>query len=144
IRKQKGLKRMTGIELALYIFKNGIDNDIIGLTDQGVINIMKKKLEKFNEEAKLRDMYYKRDLNRAANESEKQEIYERGLAEGEIKGFAKGTLRENIDLIEARYGIRDEEWASSLNIKQLKEIKKIIFEEVVYEKFKQRIEEIHE
>ena len=144
IRKQKGLKRMTGIELALYIFKNGIDNDIIGLTEQGVINIMKKKLEKFNEEAKLRDMYYKRDLNRAANESEKQEIYERGLAEGEIKGFAKGTLRENIDLIEARYGIRDEEWASSLNIKQLKEIKKIIFEEVVYEKFKQRIEEIHE
>ena len=135
---------MTGIEVALYIFKNGIDNDIIGLTDQGVINIMKKKLEKFNEEAELRDMYYKRDLNRAANESEKQEIYEKGLAEGEIKGFAKGALKENIDLIEARYGIRDDEWVSSLNIKQLKEIKKIIFEEVVYEKFKQRIEEIHE
>ncbi|WP_286149365.1 hypothetical protein, partial [Thomasclavelia cocleata] len=107
-------------------------------------NIMKKKLEKFNEEAELRDMYYKRDLNRAANESEKQEIYEKGLAEGEIKGFAKGALKENIDLIEARYGIRDDEWVSSLNIKQLKEIKKIIFEEVVYEKFKQRIEEIHE
>ena len=52
---------------------------------------MKKKLEKFNEESELRDMYYKRDLNRAANESEKQEIYEKGLAEGEIKGFAKGT-----------------------------------------------------
>ncbi|WP_285945319.1 hypothetical protein, partial [Thomasclavelia cocleata] len=76
--------------------------------------------------------------------SEKQEIYEKGLAEGEIKGFAKGALKENIDLIEARYGIRDDEWVSSLNIKQLKEIKKIIFEEVVYEKFKQRIEEIHE
>ncbi|WP_285947496.1 hypothetical protein, partial [Thomasclavelia cocleata] len=99
-------------------------------------NIMKKKLEKFNEEAELRDMYYKRDLNRAANESEKQEIYEKGLAEG--------ALRENIDLIEARYGIRDDEWVLSLNEKQLKAIKKIIFEEIVYEKFKQLIEKISE
>ena len=123
---------MTGIELALYIFKNGIDNDIIGLTDQGVISIMKKKLEKFNEEAKLRDMYYKRDLNRAANESEKQEIYEKGKIEGKV------------DLIEARYGIREEEWVLSLNEKQLKAIDKIIFEEIVYKKFKQRIDEINE
>ena len=134
IRKQKGLKRMTGIELALYIFKNGIDNDIIGLTDQGVINIMKKKLEKFNEEAKLRDMYYKRDLNRAANESEKQEIYEKGKIEGKIEG--------KVDLIEARYGIREEEWVLSLNIKQLKAIDKIIFKEEEYQMFKQLIENI--
>ena len=127
---------MTGIEVALYIFKNGIDNDIIGLTDQGVINIMKKKLEKFNEEAKLRDMYYKRDLNRAANESEKQEVYEKGKIEGKAEG--------KVDLIEARYGIREEEWVSSLNEKQLKAIDKIIFEEIVYKKFKQRINEISE
>ncbi|WP_285946289.1 hypothetical protein, partial [Thomasclavelia cocleata] len=110
--------------------------DIIGLTDQGVINIMKKKLEKFNEEAELRDMYYKRDLNRAANESEKQEVYEKGKIEGKAEG--------KVDLIEARYGIREEEWVSSLNEKQLKAIDKIIFEEVVYEKFKQRIDEISE
>ena len=135
---------MTGIELALYIFKNGIDNDIIGLTDQGVINIMKKKLEKFNEEAKLRDMYYKRDLNRAANESEKQEIYEKGKIEGKAEGRVEGELKNTINFIEARYGIRNDEWVLSLNEKQLKVIKKIIFEEVVYEKFKQRIDEINE
>ncbi len=135
---------MTGIEVALYIFKNGIDNDIIGLTDQGVINIMKKKLEKFNEEAKLRDMYYKRDLNRAANESEKQEIYEKGKIEGKAEGRVEGELKNTINFIEARYGIRNDEWVLSLNEKQLKVIKKIIFEEVVYEKFKQRIDEINE
>ena len=144
IRKQKGLKRMTGIEVALYIFKNGIDNDIIGLTDQGVINIMKKKLEKFNEEAELRDMYYKRDLNRAANESEKKEVYEKGKIEGKAEGRVEGELKRTVDLIEARYGIREEEWVSSLNEKQLKAIDKIIFEEVVYEKFKHRIDEINE
>ncbi len=135
---------MTGIEVALYIFKNGIDNDIIGLTDQGVINIMKKKLEKFNEEAELRDMYYKRDLNRAANESEKKEVYEKGKIEGKAEGRVEGELKRTVDLIEARYGIREEEWVSSLNEKQLKAIDKIIFEEVVYEKFKHRIDEINE
>ncbi|WP_286670069.1 hypothetical protein, partial [Thomasclavelia cocleata] len=95
---------------------------------------------KFNEEAELRDMYYKRDLNRAANKSEKQEIYEKGKAEGRIEG----ELKRTVDLIEARYGIREEEWVSSLNEKQLKAIDKIIFEEVVYEKFKHRIDEINE
>lgn len=144
IKKQKGLKKMTEIELALYIFKNGMNDDIIGLTNQGVIKIMKKKLEMFNEDELLRDMYYKRDLNRAANESEKQEIYERGLAKGEIKGFAKGALKRTVDLIEARYGIREEEWILSLSVKQLKEIKKVIFEEDAYEKFKQRIDETGE
>ena len=135
---------MTGIELALYIFKNGIDNDIIGLTDQGVINIMKKKLEKFNEEAELRDMYYKRDLNRAANESEKQEIYEKGKIEGKAEGRVEGELKRTVDLIEARYGIREEEWVLSLNIKQLKAIDKIIFKEEEYQMFKQLIEKIRE
>ncbi|WP_279161204.1 hypothetical protein, partial [Thomasclavelia cocleata] len=91
-----------------------------------------KKLEKFNEEAELRDMYYKRDLNRAANKSEKQEIYEKGKAEGKV------------DLIEARYGIREEEWVLSLNIKQLKTIDKIIFKEEEYQMFKQLIEKISE
>ena len=140
IRKQKSLKKMSQIELALYIFKNGIDSDIIGLTNQGGVKIMKKKLEMFNEDELLRDMYYKRDLNRAANESEKQEIYEKGLA----KGRTEGALKITIDFIEARYGIREEEWVLSLNTKQLKVIDKIIFEEDEYERFKQRIDEIKE
>ena len=140
IRKQKSLKKMSEIELALYIFKNGIDSDIIGLTNQGVVKIMKKKLEMFNEDELLRDMYYKRNLNRAANESEKQEIYEKGLA----KGRTEGALKITIDFIEARYGIREEEWVLSLNTKQLNVIDKIIFEEDEYERFKQRIDEIKE
>ncbi|WP_423838852.1 hypothetical protein, partial [Thomasclavelia cocleata] len=85
-----------------------------------------------------------RDLNRAANESEKQEIYEKGKIEGKIEGKAEGKAEGKVDLIEARYGIREEEWVSSLNEKQLKAIDKIIFEEIVYKKFKQRIDEISE
>ncbi|WP_423838713.1 hypothetical protein, partial [Thomasclavelia cocleata] len=80
------------------------------------------------------------DLNRAANESEKQEIYEKGKAEGRIEG----ELKRTVDLIEARYGIREEEWVLSLNIKQLKTIDKIIFKEEEYQMFKQLIEKISE
>ena len=134
IKQTKSIKEMTPLELALYIFKNGMDNDIIGLTNQGVIKIMKKKVDKFNEDETLRDMYYKRDLNRAANESEKQEMYEKGLA--------KGALKEVIDFIEARYETSDENWVLSLNENQLKSIKKIIFEEDTYKQFKQRIDDI--
>lgn len=130
IKQTKSIKEMTPLELALYIFKNGIDSDIIGLTNQGVIKIMKKKVDKFNEDEILRDMYYKRDLNKAANESEKQEMYK------------KGALKEVIDFIEARYGTSEENWILTLNEKQLKSIKKIIFEEDTYEQFKQRINDI--
>ena len=63
-----------------------------------MIKIMKKKVDKFNEDELLRDMYYKRDLNRAANESEKQEMYK------------KGALKEVINFIEVRYGTSEEKW----------------------------------
>ena len=60
------------------------------------------------------------------------------------KGRTEGALKITIDFIEARYGIREEEWVLSLNTKQLKVIDKIIFEEDEYERFKQRIDEIKE
>ena len=51
---------------------------------------MEKKVDKFNEAEILREMYYKQDLNRTANESEKQEMYK------------KGALKQVINFIEAR------------------------------------------
>ncbi|WP_286154889.1 PD-(D/E)XK nuclease family transposase, partial [Thomasclavelia cocleata] len=55
IRKQKGLKRMTGIELALYIFKNGIDNDIIGLTEQQTNQKSRKYMKREKSKEKLKE-----------------------------------------------------------------------------------------
>lgn len=63
IKKEKGLKEMTEIELAIYILKNGIDDEINALTNSKVVKIMKKKLRMFNEDEHLRDMYYKRGAN---------------------------------------------------------------------------------
>ncbi len=63
IKKEKGLKEMTEIELAIYILKNGIDDEVNALKNSKVVKIMKKKLEMFNEDEHLRDMYYKRGAN---------------------------------------------------------------------------------
>ena len=63
IKKEKGLKEMTEIELAIYILKNGIDDEVNALTNSKVVKIMKKKLRMFNEDEHLRDMYYKRGAN---------------------------------------------------------------------------------
>ncbi len=54
---------MTEIELAIYILKNGIDDEVNALTNSKVVKIMKKKLRMFNEDEHLRDMYYKRGAN---------------------------------------------------------------------------------
>ena len=47
---------------------------------------MKEKIERFNQDEQLRDMAYKRSLNRWANERDKQDMYEKGIAEGVKQG----------------------------------------------------------
>ena len=42
---------------------------------------MKEKIDRFNQDEQLRDMAYKRSLNRWANERDKQDMYEKGKEE---------------------------------------------------------------
>ena len=102
------------------------------LKEQRVVEIMEKKLKIFNEDEKLRDMYYKRDFNRMVIEADKQDARAEGRAEG---GFNK-----MMDFIQARYGKADKDWLESLNEKQLESINYIIFKEEDYEKFKLEVE----
>ncbi len=136
IVKEKGIENLIPFEQLVYIFKNGLDNDIMSLKDQKVIEIMKKKLEMFNEDEMLRDMYYQRDLNKMVIESDKKDARDEGKAEG----IKEGKLEEKKEFIQSRYGIVDENWLTSLNEKQLQRINKVIFKEESYEKFKQEIE----
>ena len=83
IKKQKKLEEFSEIEKGIYIFENGITDDIIRLKeDNKVVEIMKEKIERFNQDEQLRDMAYKRSLNRWANERDKQDMYEKGKEEG--------------------------------------------------------------
>ena len=48
---------------------------------------MKEKIDRFNQDKQLRDMAYKRSLNRWANKRNKQEMYEKGIEEGIEQGI---------------------------------------------------------
>ncbi len=91
IKKQKKLEEFSEIEKGIYIFENGITDDIIRLKeDNKVVEIMKEKIERFNQDEQLRDMAYKRSLNRWANERDKQDMYEKGKEEGIEEGIKQG------------------------------------------------------
>ena len=91
IKKQKKLEEFSEIEKGIYIFENGITDDIIRLKeDNKVVEIMKEKIERFNQDEQLRDMAYKRSLNRWANERDKQDMYEKGKEEGIKQGLEIG------------------------------------------------------
>ena len=91
IKKQKKLEEFSEIEKGIYIFENGITDDIIRLKeDNKVVEIMKEKIDRFNQDERLRDMAYKRSLNRWANERDKQDMYEKGKEEGIEEGIKQG------------------------------------------------------
>ena len=91
IKKQKKLEEFSEIEKGIYIFENGITDDIIRLKeDNKVVEIMKEKIDRFNQDEQLRDMAYKRSLNCWANERDKQDMYEKGKEEGIAEGVKQG------------------------------------------------------
>ena len=100
IKKKKKLEEFSEIEKGIYIFENGITDDIIRLKeDNKVVEIMKEKIERFNQDEQLRDMAYKRSLNRWANERDKQDMYEKGKEEGIEEGIKQGIEQGKYNLI---------------------------------------------
>ena len=69
IKKQKKLEEFSEVEKGIYIFENGITDDIIKLKGYNkMVAIMKEKIDRFNQDEQLKDMAYKRSLNHWANE----------------------------------------------------------------------------
>src|SRR5699024_9240752 len=90
IKQYQGLDKFNELELALYIFANGITDDIMGLEKMKVIGIMKDKMERFNQDEELRLAAYNRELNIQAKNSEMKANYLRGKEEGIEIGKEEG------------------------------------------------------
>ena len=82
IKQYKELDEFSELELAIYIFANGITDDIMKLKESKVIGIMKDKMERFNQDDELRLAAYNRELNIYAHEMELEESYQNGKEEG--------------------------------------------------------------
>ncbi|OUQ04201.1 hypothetical protein B5E91_10895 [Thomasclavelia spiroformis] len=133
IKKQKKLEEFSEIEKGIYIFENGITDDIIRLKeDNKVVEIMKEKIERFNQDEQLRDMAYKRSLNRWANERDKQDMYEKGKEEGIEEGIKQGIEQGKYNLIKQLfnkyYPKEDDNILENLNNEQYDKIFEMILD----------------
>ena len=133
IKKQKKLEEFSEIEKGIYIFENGITDDIIRLKeDNKVVEIMKEKIERFNQDEQLRDMAYKRSLNRWANERDKQDMYEKGKEEGIEEGIKQGIIEKSKEktkqLFNKHYPKEDDSILENLNSEQYDKIFEMILD----------------
>ena len=132
IKKQKKLEEFSEIEKGIYIFENGITNDIIRIEDNKVVEIMKEKIDRFNQDEQLRDMAYKRSLNRWANERDKQDMYEKGKEEGIEEGIKQGIIEKSKEktkqLFNKYYPKEDDSILENLNNEQYDKIFEMILD----------------
>ena len=133
IKKQKKLEEFSEIEKGIYIFENGITDDIIRLKeDNKVVEIMKEKIERFNQDEQLRDMAYKRSLNRWANERDKQDMYEKGKEEGIEEGIKQVIIEKSKEktkqLFNKYYPKEDDSILENLNSEQYDKIFEMILD----------------
>ena len=129
IKKHKKLEEFSEIEKGIYIFENGITDDIIRLKeDNKVVEIMKEKIERFNQDEQLRDMAYKRSLNRWANERDKQDMYEKGKEEGIEEGIKQEKYNLIKQLFNKYYPKEDDSILENLNNEQYDKIFEMILD----------------
>ena len=142
IKKQKKLEEFSEIEKGIYIFENGITDDIIRLKeDNKVVEIMKEKIDRFNQDEQLRDMAYKRSLNRWANERDKQDMYEKGKEEGIERGVMQGIIEKSKEktkqLFNKYYPKEDDSILENLNSEKYDKIFEMILDNRSIEEIKE-------
>ena len=136
--REKGLKNLNALELAIYTLYHGITDDIMSLNSEVVI-MMKEKMDQFNENEELVLAASKRQLVKIQHHQEKvrirQEGKEEGLKEGELLKAKEKTLKlfnklfpdENNELLENLTLLQyDQTFDALLENEDLKTIKKII------------------
>lgn len=133
IVREKGIENLTPLELAIYIFKNGIDDAIIKVKDQEVVKITKEKMDRFNEDEELRLAAYNRELNIMAHEGEKQEARQEGMLEM-IKNQA-------FEFFHKSFPNEDDSFLNNLKTEQYKMISNMLFERKSLNNIKSYIKE---
>ena len=148
IKQYKKLDEFSELELAIYIFANGITDDIMKLKEAKVIGIMKDKMERFNQDDELRLAAYNRELNIYAHEMELEENYQNGKAEGKKEGIEEGIeigkeegiLLEKrnltLQLFKSKFPNEDDNFLSNLEVKEYDIIFKMLLENQSLEKIK--------
>ena len=125
--REKGLKNLNALELAIYTLYHGITDDIIALNSEVVI-MMKEKMDQFNEDEELVLAASKRQLVKIQHHQEKvrirQEGKEEGLKEGELLKAKENTLM----LFKSKYPQESVQILENLTLSQYNDIFKALIE----------------
>lgn len=125
--REKGLKNLNALELAIYTLYNGITDDIMSLNSE-VVTMMKEKMDQFNEDEEPVLAASKRQLVKIQHHQEKvrirQEGKEEGLKEGELLKAKENTLM----LFKSKYPQEDILILENLTLSQYNEIFKALIE----------------
>ena len=129
------------------------------LKESKVIEIMKDKMERYNQDDELRLAAYNRELNIYAHEMELEESYQNGKAEGKKEGreegieigkeegkkegIEEGILLEKrnltLQLFKSKFPNEDDNFLSNLEAKEYDIIFKMLLENQSLEKIKDAI-----
>lgn len=121
--REKGLKNLSKIELAIYTLYHGITDDIMSLNSEVVI-MMKEKMDQFNEDEELVLAASKRQLVKIQHHQEKVRIRQEGKEEGELLKAKENTLM----LFKSKYPQEDILMLENLTLSQYNEIFKSLIE----------------
>ena len=125
--REKGLKNLDALELAIYTLYHGVTDDIMALNSEVVI-MMKEKIDQFNEDEELVLAASKRQLVKIQHHQEKVRIRQEGkeevLKEGELLKAKENTLM----LFKSKYPQEDILILENLTLSQYNEIFKALIE----------------
>lgn len=121
--REKGLKNLDALELAIYTLYHGVTDDIMALNSEVVI-MMKEKMDQFNEDEELVLAASKRQLVKIQHHQEKVRIRQEGLKEGELLKAKENTLM----LFKSKYPQEDILMLENLTLSQYNEIFKALIE----------------
>lgn len=121
--REKGLKNLDALELAIYTLYHGVTDDIMALNSEVVI-MMKEKIDQFNEDEELVLAASKRQLVKIQHHQEKIRIRQEGKEEGELLKAKENTLM----LFKSKYPQEDILMLENLTLSQYNEIFKALIE----------------
>lgn len=102
----------------IYIFAIGIYSDIMEIEEE-VIQVMKKKAERFNQDEGLAHYAMQRQLGKWVIEGEKKLKYEEGIQQGIKEGKVGEKLKDVRTVIQRLYKTNNSDWLDNCSYEQL-------------------------
>ena len=119
--REKGLKNLNALELAIYTLYHGITDDIIALNSE-VVTMMKEKMDQFNEDEELVLAASKRQLVKIQHHQEKVRIRQEGKEEGLKEGKFDDSKEKTLKLFNKLFPDENNELLENLTLSQYNQI----------------------